>query len=62
MGGIQFGPHIAGRGIANPVGAILGAALLLRHSLGLDEEGAACIERAVSDALDAGVLGADLSP
>ncbi|MBA8886793.1 3-isopropylmalate dehydrogenase [Dokdonella fugitiva] len=54
-------PDIAGRGIANPVGAILSAALLLRHSLGLDEEGAR-IERAVSDALDAGVFTADLSP
>ena len=54
-------PDIAGKGIANPIGAILSAALLLRHSLGLDDE-AACIERAVSDALDAGVLTADLSP
>src|SRR5690606_9564547 len=31
-------PDIAGRGIANPVGAILSAALLLRHSLRLEEE------------------------
>jgi len=54
-------PDNAGRGIANPVGAILSAALLLRHSLGLEEE-AARIERAVSDALDAGVFTADLSP
>ncbi len=54
-------PDIAGKGIANPVGAILSTALLLRHSLGLDEE-AACIERAVSETLDAGVLTADLSP
>jgi 3-isopropylmalate dehydrogenase len=54
-------PDIAGRDIANPVGAILSVALLLRHSLGLDDE-AALVERAVSDALDAGVLTADLSP
>jgi 3-isopropylmalate dehydrogenase len=54
-------PDIAGKGIANPIGAILSAALLLRHSLGLEDE-AACIERAVSEALDAGVLTADLSP
>ena len=53
-------PDIAGRGIANPVGAILSAALLLRHSLGLEEE-AACIERIVSDALDAGLRTADLA-
>ena len=31
-------PDIAGRGIANPYGAILSAALLLRHSLELDDE------------------------
>jgi 3-isopropylmalate dehydrogenase len=49
-------PDIAGRGIANPVGAILSAALLLRHSLGLEEE-AVCIERAVDDALAAAGRG-----
>ena len=53
-------PDIAGRGIANPIGAILSAALLLRHSLGLESE-AACIERAVSATLDAGVRSADLA-
>lgn len=52
-------PDIAGRGIANPLGAILSAALLLRHSLGLDAE-ALAIERAVSRALDAGARTADL--
>lgn len=31
-------PDIAGRGIANPCGAILSAAMLLRHSLGLEAE------------------------
>jgi 3-isopropylmalate dehydrogenase len=54
-------PDIAGRGIANPAGAILSAAMLLRHSLGLVAE-AACIEQAVSDTLDAGLLCADLHP
>ncbi len=54
-------PDIAGRGIANPVGAILSAALLLRHSLGLEEE-AACIERVVGEALTAGMFTADLAP
>ncbi|HEU0307475.1 MAG TPA: 3-isopropylmalate dehydrogenase [Lysobacter sp.] len=53
-------PDIAGRGIANPYAAILSAALLLRHSLGLDAE-AACVEQAVSAALDAGHLTADLA-
>ena len=54
-------PDIAGRGIANPCGAILSAAMLLRHSLGLDAE-ARCIEKAVADAIDGGALTADLAP
>ena len=54
-------PDIAGKGIANPYAAILSAALLLRHSLGLERE-AACVELAVGKALDAGVLTADLAP
>ena len=53
-------PDIAGKGIANPYAAILSAALLLRHSLGLEAE-AACVERAVHGALDAGALTADLA-
>jgi 3-isopropylmalate dehydrogenase len=52
-------PGIAGRGIANPVGAILSAAMLLRHSLGLLRE-AEAVERAVDGALAAGILPADL--
>jgi 3-isopropylmalate dehydrogenase len=52
-------PDIAGRGIANPLGAILSAALLLRHSLNLEQE-AAAIERAVDGALSAGLRTADL--
>jgi 3-isopropylmalate dehydrogenase len=54
-------PDIAGRGIANPCGAILSVALLLRHSLGLALE-ADCVELAVSATLDDGVLSADLTP
>jgi 3-isopropylmalate dehydrogenase len=54
-------PDIAGRGIANPFGTILSAALLLRHSLGLVEE-AAGIEHAVDSALMAGVRTPDISP
>lgn len=54
-------PDIAGRGIANPVGAILSAAMLLRHSLGLDIE-AAQVECAVAEAIDQGRLTGDLTP
>ena len=54
-------PDIAGRGIANPCGAILSVAMLLRHSLRLEAE-ACCIEQAVSGALDAGALTSDLTP
>ncbi|WP_017917439.1 3-isopropylmalate dehydrogenase, partial [Xanthomonas sp. SHU 308] len=43
-------PDIAGKGIANPYATILSAALLLRHSLGLEAE-AAAIEQAVDAAL-----------
>lgn len=49
-------PDIAGRGIANPIGTILSAALLLRWSLGRDAE-ATAIERAVRTTLDAPELG-----
>jgi 3-isopropylmalate dehydrogenase len=52
-------PDIAGRGVANPLGAILSAALLLRHSCGLAAE-AAAVERAVAAALDDGLRTADL--
>ncbi len=54
-------PDIAGRGIANPYATILSAALLLRHSLGLEDE-AKCVEKAVSGALDNGIFTADLAP
>jgi 3-isopropylmalate dehydrogenase len=52
-------PDIAGKGIANPLGAILSAALLLRHSFQLERE-AACIENAVSAVLNQGSRTADL--
>jgi 3-isopropylmalate dehydrogenase len=52
-------PDIAGRDIANPLGTILSGALLLRHSLGLEEE-AAAVERAVSAVLDAGFRTPDI--
>jgi len=52
-------PDIAGKGIANPLGAILSAALLLRYSFRLERE-AASIESAVSQVLDAGYRTRDL--
>ena len=45
-------PDIAGQGIANPIGTILSAAMLLRYSLGLDKE-ATAIENSVRKVLDA---------
>jgi 3-isopropylmalate dehydrogenase len=53
-------PDIAGKGIANPLAAILSAAMLLRHSLELDAE-AQAIENAVSAVLEAGHRTADLA-
>ena len=53
-------PDIAGRGIANPIGTILSAAMLLRHSLELETE-AALIEAAVATALRAGLRTADIA-
>ena len=52
-------PDIAGQDIANPLGTILSAALLLRHSLGLEEE-AKAVETAVQRVLDAGYRTADI--
>src|SRR6202166_1315668 len=52
-------PDIAGKGIANPLGAILSSAMLLRHSFQLDRE-AACVENAVGEALNSGFRTADL--
>jgi 3-isopropylmalate dehydrogenase len=52
-------PDIAGRGIANPLGAILSAAMLLRHSFQLEAE-AASIETAVTRVLSSGHRTRDL--
>jgi 3-isopropylmalate dehydrogenase len=52
-------PDIAGRGIANPVGTIASAAMLLRHSLGLAAE-ARAVEQAVHAAVAEGCRTADL--
>src|SRR5580692_12079964 len=52
-------PDIAGRGIANPYGAILSIALMLRHSFKLEQE-ARAIELAVHRAIDDGVRTPDI--
>jgi len=52
-------PDIAGKNIANPLGAILSIAMLLRHSFSLDTE-AAFVERAVSNVLESGARTRDL--
>ena len=54
-------PDIAGRGVANPLGAIASAAMLLRHTAHL-EQGARDIEDAIREVLDAGHRTADLLP
>lgn len=54
-------PDIAGKGIANPTATLLSAAMLLRHSLGLEAE-ASAVERAVEAALAAGARTADIAP
>jgi 3-isopropylmalate dehydrogenase len=52
-------PDIAGTGAANPLGAILSAAMLLRHSLDLPDA-AAAVERAVDAAIASGARTRDL--
>jgi 3-isopropylmalate dehydrogenase len=52
-------PDIAGQGVANPVGAILSAAMLLRHSFGLEAE-AQAVEAAVAEVLAHGPRSRDL--
>jgi len=52
-------PDIAGKGLANPCGAILTTALILRHTAGLEKE-AAAIEKAVRKMLEDGYRTHDL--
>ncbi|MFA5258385.1 MAG: 3-isopropylmalate dehydrogenase [Opitutales bacterium] len=67
--GLRFGlyepaggsaPDIAGKGIANPCAQILSAALMLRHSFGL-EEAASAIESAVKAAVTGGTRTGDIA-
>ena len=53
-------PDIAGKDLANPIGSILSAALLLRHSLGRPDA-AEAVESAVLRALDGGLRTADIA-
>jgi 3-isopropylmalate dehydrogenase len=53
-------PDIAGRGIANPIGAIASAAMLLRYGL-KQPEAATVVEQAVAGVLKAGLRTADLA-
>ena len=53
-------PDIAGKNIANPVAQILSAALMLRHSFGLEKE-ATKIESGVEHCLSRNILTRDLS-
>ena len=53
-------PDIAGQGTANPLAAILSVAMLLRHSLGLEEE-AAAVEAAVVAVLKQGYRTGDIA-
>ncbi len=52
-------PDIAGQNIANPIGTILSAAMMLRYSFDLPEE-ASCIESAVDQVLNAGIRTGDI--
>ena len=52
-------PGIAGKDIANPIGMILAAAMMLRYSLDMPKE-AEAMEQAVSAALEAGLRTADI--
>ena len=53
-------PDIAGKGIANPVGAIASAGMLLRHGLELDEA-ANLVDRSIRSVLDEGARTRDLA-
>ncbi len=54
-------PDIAGQDAANPLGAILSVAMMLRHSLNLEDE-AALLQGAVEAALGSGLRTADIAP
>jgi len=53
-------PDIAGQGVANPIGTIISAAMMLRYSLDMETE-AVTVERAVDAVLSAGHRTRDLA-
>lgn len=53
-------PDLAGRDVANPIGAILSAAMLLRYSLGLERE-ADAVEHVVETCIHGGLRTADMA-
>lgn len=53
-------PDIAGKDIANPCATIASAAMLLRHSFGLEDE-AGAVEAAIAAAIAAGARTADIA-
>jgi 3-isopropylmalate dehydrogenase len=53
-------PNIAGQGVANPIGAIASAAMLLRHGLGLTEA-ADAVEQAIAVILEGGARTQDIA-
>ncbi|NJN18035.1 MAG: 3-isopropylmalate dehydrogenase [Oscillochloris sp.] len=53
-------PDIAGQGKANPLATILSLAMLLRHSLGLEQE-AHAVEAAVAATIEAGIITGDIA-
>ena len=53
-------PDIAGQGIANPCGAIASAAMMLRHSAGLEQE-ASDVEHAIEHVLEDGYRTPDIA-
>ena len=53
-------PDIAGKGIANPIAAVLSFAMALRYSLDLDSE-ADVLEKAVHDVLNDGLRTKDIT-
>ncbi len=54
-------PDIAGKDLANPIGTILAAAMMLRFSFDMERE-AAAIERAIGRVLDEGLRTVDIMP
>jgi len=52
-------PEAAGRNIANPLGAILSAAMLLEYSFGMTEE-SACIRKVVDECINKGIVTPDI--